>query len=135
MVEGVKHGVCRVQWDGQRARLHRGEHGRRPAGVPGVPRNRGWQVKRSRCVFTVRSVERVQGGYDHSQTPPVPVEANVIKASAIMAGESNGIPDAERFHQATPSGQLEFRCDNPALVGSFAPGDTFYLDMIPVVKS
>ena len=37
-------------------------------------------------------------------------------------------PENQRFHEATPSGQLEMMVNNPAAVSQFAVGKSYYLD-------
>lgn len=42
------------------------------------------------------------------------------------------IPEDQRFAQATPSGRLEMRVDNPSAVEALQLGKVFYLDFSPV---
>ena len=87
-------------------------------------------MKRTRAVFVIRSVERTQyfGGHDR-------IEAEHITASALMSSESKQIPDGEKFTEATPTGELKFFCTNQELVGTFNPGDEFYVNMVPIEKT
>ena len=86
-------------------------------------------MKKTRAVFVIRNVEREQyfGGSNKS-------EAETVTASPLMTVESHKIPDGEKFCKATPTGKLKFYCTNPALVGTFNPGDEFYVDMVPIEK-
>ena len=86
-------------------------------------------MKKTRAVFVIRKVEREQyfGGSNKS-------EAETVTASALTISESHKIPAGEKFCEATPTGDLKFHCTNPALVGTFNPGDEFYVDMVPIEK-
>jgi len=45
---------------------------------------------------------------------------------------SDGSDDDQQFAKFSPSGALTLTVANPALIGQFKTGDTFYLDFIPV---
>jgi hypothetical protein len=42
------------------------------------------------------------------------------------------IPEDQRFQVATPSGHIELQIDNPAAVGQFKNGESYYVDFNPV---
>lgn len=39
----------------------------------------------------------------------------------------DGIPEHERYYQATPSGTIELSITNPELVGTIKPGQLYYV--------
>jgi hypothetical protein len=45
---------------------------------------------------------------------------------------ANGSDEDQQFAKFSPSGALSLTVANPALLGKFDVGDTFYLDFIPV---
>jgi hypothetical protein len=45
---------------------------------------------------------------------------------------SDGSDEDNTFAKFSPSGSLQLTVANPALVGKYAEGDTFYLDFVPV---
>lgn len=45
---------------------------------------------------------------------------------------ADGSDEDQQFARFSPSGALSLTIANPALLGKFAVGDTFYLDFIPV---
>ena len=42
------------------------------------------------------------------------------------------VPQAERFHEATPSGSLELIVTNKELVDTYGAGEFFYMDLSPI---
>lgn len=50
------------------------------------------------------------------------------KAGAYPA---DGSDEDQQFARFSPSGALSLTVANPALLGKFAVGDTFYLDFVP----
>lgn len=40
-------------------------------------------------------------------------------------------PEDVSFAEATPSGELKIYVSNPVVIGTFKPGKTYYLDLIP----
>ena len=80
-------------------------------------------MKRTRAVFKVSEVHRT-GHRNWKQ--------DTVVAHPILAGDQTLVRDAERFHEATPTGTLEFALDNQELIGTFQPGDEFYVDMTPI---
>ncbi|TIN82242.1 hypothetical protein [Mesorhizobium sp.] len=47
---------------------------------------------------------------------------------------SDGSDEDQQFARFSPMGSLYLTVANPALIGKFAEGDTFYLDFVPVGK-
>lgn len=45
---------------------------------------------------------------------------------------ADGSDEDQSFAKFSPSGSLSLTIANPALLGKFAVGDTFYLDFVPV---
>jgi hypothetical protein len=45
---------------------------------------------------------------------------------------ADGSDEDNTFAKFSPSGALELQIANPALIGTFAPGDTYYLDFTKV---
>jgi len=54
--------------------------------------------------------------------------AERIKMNAVGASD---IPEDQHFSKFTPQGSLEIFVTNPAVVGTFEPGEFYYLDIIP----
>lgn len=44
----------------------------------------------------------------------------------------DGSDEDQQFARFSPAGALQLTVANPALLGKFAVGDTFYLDFVPV---
>jgi hypothetical protein len=58
------------------------------------------------------------------------------KVKFICVGQSapygpNGESEDNTFARYTPSGSAEYQITNPALAGSFKPGQKFYVDFTP----
>ena len=79
-------------------------------------------MKRQRAAFRISSVGAALG-YGEG--------AVKVLAHPVMV-EEDKIPEADRFHKYTPSGELSIIVTNPDLVDSYHEGDVFYMDMIPV---
>lgn len=47
---------------------------------------------------------------------------------------ADGSDENNTFAKFSPSGKLELQIANPALIGRFENGDTFYLDFTPAPK-
>lgn len=45
---------------------------------------------------------------------------------------ADGSDEDQQFAKFSPSGSLSLTVANPALIGKFAVGNTFYLDFVPV---
>lgn len=58
--------------------------------------------------------------------------AVTIRLSPVSA---DGVPENQRFHKYTPSGELTMYVDNPAVVAAMPVGSTFYLDFTPVLPN
>lgn len=43
-------------------------------------------------------------------------------------------PEDNTFSQATPSGDMKLTISNPALIGTFNPGDQFFVDLTKIEK-
>ena len=50
----------------------------------------------------------------------------------LGARYSEDDPEDTKFSRWTPDGHLSFHVSNPALLGSFQPGDHYYVDLTPV---
>ena len=73
----------------------------------------------TRCKFRVDSVELDGWG-------------EKVKAAPVMGRD--GVPENERFHEATPTGKLEMYITNKVMHGLFRPGQEFYLDITPATS-
>lgn len=76
-----------------------------------------------RAKMSVRSVERSSETYDTLTMAPVCGKAPF---------GANGESEDNTFARWTPSGSLTLGITNPALIGKFAVGDTFYVDFTKV---
>ena len=87
----------------------------------------------TRCKFMVdrgeadREPRQLSPRHESASTPKVNAEEITLSA----AYEQDPSPEAQSFAQATPTGTLTFRCDNPVLLGTFVPGRFYYLDLTP----
>jgi hypothetical protein len=52
----------------------------------------------------------------------------------LAASYDTANPEDVSFAEATPSGELKIFVSNPVVVGSFKPGQNYYLDLIPCDK-
>ena len=73
-------------------------------------------MKRARCKFTVQSV----------------CDEGWSKTIKLRTEYDESIEEDQKFSVSTPSGELEFVLNNPALDGFFEPKKQFYVDLIPV---
>jgi hypothetical protein len=53
------------------------------------------------------------------------------KTLRFQAQYDTSIPEDQRFQKATPSGQFEMQCDNPAANAQFELGKAYYFDITP----
>jgi hypothetical protein len=53
------------------------------------------------------------------------------KRLKFNAEYDTSIPEDQRFQKATPWGQFEMQCDNPAANAQFELGKTYYFDITP----
>jgi hypothetical protein len=56
----------------------------------------------------------------------------VVSMSAVYGGATND--EDNSFAKTTPSGKIELTIANKELHNVYSPGDTFYVDFIPVPK-
>ena len=80
---------------------------------------------KARCKFNVQTVT-LHPGYGG-----VPGDETIRLST--MYDEND--PEDTKFSTATPSGHMEFRLSNPALLGKFKPGTDFYVTLEPVEES
>lgn len=57
--------------------------------------------------------------------------ANQGKRIVLNAVTDDSIPENERYHRFTPSGELTIAIDNPIASDQLTPGKVFYLDFTP----
>ena len=71
-----------------------------------------------------------QTRYDRTEYEPYdpPKYAQNVR---LAASYDPGNPEDVSFAEATPSGDLKIYVSNPVVVGTFKPGKTYYLDLIP----
>ena len=50
----------------------------------------------------------------------------------LLDNSPDATPEDQMFTKYTPTGDLSFTCQNPALSGKFLPGQVYYLDLVPV---
>ena len=74
-------------------------------------------MPKTTCKFRIESVEPMGDG-------------ETIKLHTEYEDDSP-IDEDSRFSQYTPSGHMEFNCQNPTLVGKFHVGDEYYIHLIP----
>ena len=72
---------------------------------------------KARCKFTVKSVTWEGPGHE------------TITLTTLYDPDD---PEDTRFSLYTPMGDMEFGLSNPNLVGTFKPGDVYYVDLTPV---
>ena len=75
-----------------------------------------------RAKFTITTITRHSYGETLKMTP-------VCKSGSYPA---DGSDEDNTFAKFSPSGSLELTIANPALIGTFNPGDTYYLDFTKV---
>ena len=56
----------------------------------------------------------------------------VIRMCAVYGGSTND--EDNSFAKTTPSGSIELTIANKELLGVYSPGDTFYVDFVPIPK-
>lgn len=59
---------------------------------------------------------------------------DVVKFCAVSRSDSypdDGSDENNTYAKFSPSASLEIHIANPALLGKYRPGDTFYVDFIP----
>lgn len=75
-----------------------------------------------RAKFKLQTVTRHEGQENLKFTP-------VCKSGGYPP---DGLDEDNTFAKFSPSGSLELTVCNPALLGKFNPGDTYYLDFTKV---
>lgn len=78
-------------------------------------------MQRARCKFTVTAVTPSYDG-----APPT---SQRVRMSTQYDQEL--AQEDEAFAKSTPSGDMTFQVDNPALAGFFEPGKAYYIDITP----
>ena len=53
--------------------------------------------------------------------------SDIVELSAVYGGNTNA--EDNTYARATPSGSLKLQIDNPAVRGSFKPGQVYYVDL------
>ncbi|WWT39811.1 hypothetical protein [Microcystis phage Mwe-JY25] len=63
-------------------------------------------------------------------------ETEILHFHGVAASlyPADGSDENNTFAKFSPSANLTIVIANPALIGQFAPGDTFYVDFIPAPK-
>ncbi len=84
---------------------------------------------KTRCKFQVNEVARQNSKLAKKSSADPDIFTERVRAHAVYADDSK---ENQSFAEATPSGNLEIYVNNPAVIGTFEPGDYFYLDIIPV---
>ena len=85
-------------------------------------------MTQTRCKFQVSEVARVNWGRVGQEK-----DAPFIERIKLTAVYDDGLSkENASFASATPSGDLSFTVSNPRVIGTFEPGDYYYLDLIPV---
>lgn len=75
------------------------------------------------CKFTIQSVNRIRAYEDGEY-----VSHEHVTLSAVGGHDDENT----KFAKYTPSGSLDFRCTNPALIGSFELGQEYLVTLTPV---
>ena len=76
-----------------------------------------------RAKMTVMRVERWNGG-----------DKITMNAVAAKSYPEDGSDEDNTYAKFSPSGELTLTIANPALIGKIQPGETYYLDFVPVTK-
>jgi len=76
-------------------------------------------MPKMRAKMQVQSVEQLQGGHENLKMAPV--------CGSAPFGP-NGESEDNTFARYTPGGSLLLTVNNPDLVGTFKPGQKFYVD-------
>ena len=72
-------------------------------------------MSKMRAKFCVRNVTQNEGGSES------------LRFTAVTGGN----PEDNTYSKYTPSATCEMQVTNPALLGQFKPGQTFYVDFTP----
>jgi hypothetical protein len=102
---------------------------------PGSDLRTKWRMRDLRCPLgkwkrrkMVRAKFRVNNIRTYTDDP------NGLKTIVLHAVYDDGIPENQRFAQATPSGTIEITINNPPASDVFKHGQEFYVDFTPVEK-
>lgn len=57
-----------------------------------------------------------------------------FNAVAAKSYPSDGSDEDNTYAKFSPSGEITLSVANPALLGAFNPGETYYIDFTPVAK-
>jgi len=65
-----------------------------------------------------------------------PPKSHSVKLSAVYPSKDDvaNMEENKRFSEATPSGQITMYISNPAVYGTFVPGDEFYVEFTKKLK-
>ena len=93
-------------------------------------------MRRARCKFMVSEVkadrahtdEDRAAGRDYSEATGRVLSEHV----KLWTEYDENDPEDTKFSVATPSGSMEFNLSNPALLGMFKQGDSYYVTLEPV---
>lgn len=77
----------------------------------------------------MRAKVRVSDFKNRSETQETVIFNPVAKPNGYPA---DGSDEDNTFAKFSPSGRFELTIANPALIGQFEIGDTFYVDFVPV---
>ena len=78
----------------------------------------------ARCKIKVREVKQTEPEFGTNDQP-----AETIKMSVEY---DDNDPEDTKFSASTPWGEFNFKLTNPALLGQFKPGQSYWLDLTPV---
>ena len=81
----------------------------------------------------MRAKVKITGIKPYPETGEVSSEALTFNFPAKDSPyPADGSDEDQQFARFSPAGALSLTIANPALLGKFAVGDTFYLDFVPV---
>ena len=82
-------------------------------------------MERTRAKMRCDRVEKNAHGYwqERSGTPREEV--------TLYPVQDDGTPENDRFHGATPAGEMRLSIDNPSVHGFFVAGREYYVDVTP----
>ena len=89
----------------------------------------------ARCKFVAGRIEEsreLQKQPDGSWKQTGPVREEIIE---MHTQYDENDPEDTKFSSATPWGHIKFGLSNPALLGKFKQGKTYYLDLTEVEES
>lgn len=81
-----------------------------------------------RCKFMLSEVKESHYGYSSSEGYKVqPPNGKTLVFNAVY--DPKLIEEDKGYAKATPSGRVEFQCDNPKALEYFKPGHQYYFDI------